>query len=124
MEPRPRLRNASAVAALAARGYDVTVASRSDPDWPPQADGYEVIVNATPVKDEPLIHPGAVQVLIDLPYNTDGTPTALWSAGRGAGARVVGGVEILLHQGAASFERWTGRPAPIEAMRAALPGLV
>jgi len=33
---------------------------------------------------------------------------------------VAGGLSMLLHQGALSFEIWFNRPAPIEAMRAAL----
>jgi shikimate dehydrogenase len=33
--------------------------------------------------------------------------------------RVVAGLEILVRQGARSLERWTGQPAPVEAMRAA-----
>lgn len=111
----------AAVAALADRGLDVTVTSRSDPEWPPAADGYAVVVNATPVKDDPLIRPAGDQVLIDLPYNDGGEPTAFSRAGREAGCRVVDGLEILVAQGAASFERWTGRPAPVAAMRAALP---
>ena len=110
----------AAVAALAEREFDVTVASRTDPGWPPVADGYDVVVNATPVKDDPLIRPAAGQVLIDLPYNDDGQPTALTLAGREAGCRVVDGLEFLVAQGAASFERWTGRPAPVAAMRASL----
>ena len=110
----------AAVAALTSCGYDVTVASRSEPEWPPAADGYDVIVNATPVKDEPLIRPSSHQVLVDLPYLHGGEATAFARAGRDVGARVVDGLEILLAQGAASFERWTGRPAPTTAMRAAL----
>ena len=40
--------------------------------------------------------------------------------GRGAGApRFVDGLEVLVRQGALSLELWTGREAPIEAMRAA-----
>lgn len=112
----------AAVAALRLHGLDVTVASRSDPVWPPDAAGYEVVVNATPVKDDPLVAVSASQVLVDLPYNADGTTTAFAAAGHAAGARVVEGLEILLHQGAASFERWTGRRAPLDAMAAALPG--
>jgi shikimate dehydrogenase len=111
----------AAVAALAAHGFDVTIASRSDPDWPPDAEGYAVIVNATPVRDEPLVRPDGAQRLIDLPYNPDGSRTAFGRAGNAAGARVVDGLEILLAQGAASFERWTGHPAPLAAMHAALP---
>jgi shikimate dehydrogenase len=34
---------------------------------------------------------------------------------------VVDGLEILIAQGAASFERWTGRTAPRQAMREAVP---
>jgi shikimate dehydrogenase len=33
---------------------------------------------------------------------------------------VVDGLEVLVRQGALSFERWTGREAPLEAMRAAV----
>jgi shikimate dehydrogenase len=110
----------AAVAALRLHGLGVTVASRSDPVWPPDAAGYDVVVNATPVRDDPLIAPSASQVVIDLPYNADGTTTAFAGAAYAAGARVVDGLEILLQQGAASFERWTGRSAPLDAMRAAL----
>jgi len=110
----------AAVAALRLHGLDVTVASRSDPVWPPDAAGYDVVVNATPLKDDPLITASAAQVLVDLPYNADGTSTAFAAAGHVAGARVVDGLEILLHQGAASFERWTGRGAPLDAMWAVL----
>ena len=37
-----------------------------------------------------------------------------------AGLVTVDGSGMLLHQGAAAFEAWTGRPAPLAAMRAAL----
>jgi shikimate 5-dehydrogenase len=33
---------------------------------------------------------------------------------------VLDGLDVLLAQGAASFELWTGIPAPVEVMRAAL----
>jgi shikimate dehydrogenase len=110
----------AAVAALAERGLDVTVSSRNDGDWPPAADDYTVVVNATPVRDDPLIRPSAGHVLIDLPYTSAEEPTAFTRAGRAAGARVIDGIEILVAQGAASFERWTGRSAPVAAMRHAL----
>jgi shikimate dehydrogenase len=45
-------------------------------------------------------------------------PTPLLAAARRHGVVTVGGLEILLAQGALSFEHWTGRPAPLEAMRA------
>jgi shikimate dehydrogenase len=37
-----------------------------------------------------------------------------------AGARWADGLGMLLHQGAAAFTLWTGRPAPLETMREAL----
>jgi shikimate 5-dehydrogenase len=53
--------------------------------------------------------------LVDLVYR-DGD-TALISAARDRGVAVVDGLEFLVHQGALSFEAWTGFPAPINAMR-------
>ena len=111
----------AASAALVRRGYGVAVSSRRDEDWPPSAAEYDVVVNATPVKDSALVELRAGQVAIDLPYNADGSPTTFSSAARDASATVVDGLAILLAQGALSFERWTGRLAPLDAMRAALP---
>jgi shikimate dehydrogenase len=51
----------------------------------------------------------------DLVYGDAATPLAEWA--RRGGARVVDGAEMLVRQGARSLERWTGRAAPIEAMR-------
>lgn len=58
--------------------------------------------------------------LVDLVYGSG--PTALVSAARAAGATVVDGLEILVRQGARSFERWTGRAAPLDVLRAAARG--
>jgi shikimate dehydrogenase len=88
--------------------------------WPPETDA-EIVVNATPVRDELLAFPHAQQQVVDLAYNSDGQPTALVESARDAGcARVATGLEVLVEQGAASFERWTGIPAPRGIMRAAL----
>jgi shikimate dehydrogenase len=38
---------------------------------------------------------------------------------RESGARVVGGLSMLVHQGARAFELWTGLPAPLQVMRRA-----
>lgn len=46
--------------------------------------------------------------------------TPLVQAAAQAGARAVDGLPLLLHQGALAFEHWFDRPAPLEAMRAAL----
>lgn len=46
--------------------------------------------------------------------------TGLLRAAQEAGARTANGLSMLLHQGALAWEIWTGRSAPLEAMRAAL----
>ena len=46
--------------------------------------------------------------------------TRLLREARTAGCQVVQGLDMLLYQGAAQFELWTGRPAPVEVMRQAL----
>jgi shikimate dehydrogenase len=89
-------------------------------DWPPEAGDADLIVNATPVRDELVVEPRVGQTVVDLAYYPDGRETALVAAARAAGAEVVDGHEALVRQGAASFELWTGVPAPVEAMRAAV----
>jgi shikimate dehydrogenase len=84
--------------------------------WPPDAEGADLVVNATPVRDEVLVELAPGQTLVDLPY----PETATAAAARRAGAQVVNGIEVLVAQGAASFELWTGLPAPVDAMRAAV----
>jgi shikimate dehydrogenase len=109
------------VAALREAGAEVVVARRTDHGWPPSGEGFDVLVNATPVRDELLVAPRAGQQVADLAYREDGEPTTLVAAARAAGCeRVVDGLEVLVRQGAASFERWTGVPAPIDVMRAAI----
>jgi shikimate dehydrogenase len=85
-------------------------------EWPPDVSGADLVVNATSARDVVLVRLAAGQTLVDLPYPE--TATAL--AARDAGATVVTGLDALVAQGAASFELWTGRPAPVEAMRRAL----
>jgi shikimate dehydrogenase len=88
-------------------------------DWPPDASGCDLIVNATPVRDDVLVEPVAGQTVVELAYGGEGD-TALVRAARAAGATVIDGREALVRQGAASFELWTGVPAPVEVMRTAL----
>ncbi len=61
---------------------------------------------------------GAGSCVVDMVYRDGGT--RLLEAARTRGAVVVDGLEILIAQGAASFERWTGRTAPRQAMRDAV----
>jgi shikimate dehydrogenase len=84
--------------------------------WPPEVDDAELVVNATAARDEVLVELRAGQTLVDLPYPT----TATGRAARDAGARVLDGHDVLVAQGAASFELWTGFPAPVDVLRAAL----
>jgi shikimate dehydrogenase len=96
---------------------DTTFYSRSG-TWPPDADGCDLIVNATPVRDELLVQPLAGQTVVDLAYGPE--ETALVAAARAEGCVVVDGLEALVRQGAASFRIWTGLEPPVEAMRNAV----
>lgn len=107
------------VAALERKGAEVIVFSRRG-TWPPATDGADLVVQATPVRDELLFEPRAGQAVIDLAYNADGRPTALAEAARVGGCELVDGLEVLVRQGAASFTRWTGVEAPVDVMRAAV----
>jgi shikimate dehydrogenase len=110
----------AAAALLPALSGEVRQFSRRG-DWPPDASGCDLVVNATPVRDELLVLPSPEQAVVDLAYNADGSPTALVEAARAAGCRVVvDGLEALVRQGAASFRLWTGAEPPVDVMRAAL----
>ena len=89
--------------------------------------GYDLLVNCTsigmrhsvaetalPVPLE-AIPPGAF--VADIVANPLETPLLRAAAGRGC--RTLGGLAMLVRQGAASFELWTGQPAPLDVMFAA-----
>lgn len=85
-------------------------------EWPPEVGDADLVVNATSERNEVLAELGPGQTLVDLPY----PETATAKAARERGAQVVDGLEVLVAQGAAAFELWTGMPAPVEAMRVAV----
>ncbi|MGH2834557.1 MAG: shikimate dehydrogenase, partial [Solirubrobacteraceae bacterium] len=58
---------------------------------------------------------GKYSYVVDFVYST--SETALLTAARRCGAATLDGLELLLAQGALSFEHWIGQKAPIEAMR-------
>jgi shikimate dehydrogenase len=60
---------------------------------------------------------GEYSNVVDLVYRSGSTP--LLAAARAHGARTLDGLDVLLAQGALSFELWTGRPPPLEVMRRA-----
>jgi shikimate dehydrogenase len=124
-------------AAVALEGAHLTFVSRhpESADLPGRSIGWDnaslaglvraadLLVNATPLgrRGEMPIRPAALPrrgAVIDLVYVKDGTP--LVRKARSLGLPVADGWGILLQQGARSFERWTGRPAPIEVMRETL----
>jgi shikimate dehydrogenase len=82
----------------------------------------DILVNATSLglqgEDLPAeLGPEPAGVVLDLVYGDE--PTALCRWAEASGARVVDGLEVLVRQGARSLERWTGSPAPLDAMRRA-----
>lgn len=85
-------------------------------EWPPEVEDADLVVHATPVRDEPVVRLREGQTLVDLPYPDSATA----AAAREAGATVFDGLDVLVAQGAASFELWTGLTAPVEVMRAAV----
>jgi shikimate dehydrogenase len=85
-------------------------------EWPPDVADADLVVNATSERIDVLAPLTPGQTLIDLPY----PETATGRAAREAGATVIDGREVLVAQGAAAFELWTGVPAPVEVMRAAV----
>jgi shikimate dehydrogenase len=85
-------------------------------DWPPEIADADLVVNATSERDQVLVELREGQTLVDLPY----PETATAVAARAAGATVIMGLEVLVAQGAAAFELWTGVPAPVDVMRRAV----
>ena len=85
----------------------------------------DILINATsigmkPKADESLVAPKLLRpdlAVMDIVYSP--IETKLAKDAKAAGAKVVSGVEMLIYQGAASFEIWTGKSAPVEVMRQA-----
>jgi len=107
----------AAQALLTALPADTRTYTRSG-NWPPDATGCDLIVNATPVRGELLVIPVAGQTVVDLAYGPQ--ETVLVAAARAAGCAVIDGREALVRQGAASFRLWTGIEPPVDVMRAAV----
>jgi shikimate dehydrogenase len=84
----------------------------------------DILINTTSVgmnSEESLIQPFTLHhydVVMDIIYSP--LYTRLLRDGTMAGCKVVNGLEMLLFQGVAQFELWTGKKAPVAAMRQAL----
>jgi shikimate dehydrogenase len=124
----------AAVWALREAGTEVTVWSRRPERARELADEFgvgsaerparaELLVNATSIglasgdslDALPLVEAATV---VDLVYGPEPTELVRWAERRRA--RVIDGLEVLVRQGARSLERWTGRVAPVDAMRRAV----
>lgn len=134
------------VAALAEAGFtDVTVVARdagraesvlelserlgmrtslvgfgADDDLAARAAASEVVVSTVPADGAAVLADALAHTtkLVDVIYHP--WPTPLAAAVSAGGGRVVGGLVMLLHQAFSQVEQFTGRPAPREAMAAAL----
>lgn len=85
----------------------------------------DLVVNATALGwklTDPSVVPGNWLLPHLLVYDTVYRPriTPFLRAAATAGARISNGLGMLLHQGAMAWSLWTGREAPISAMRHAL----
>lgn len=102
------------------------VRTRVVKDFPEVDDGeFDLVVNTTPlglseddnlpVDLKRLSRAGGVMDLVYRPH-----PTRFVRVAESLNIRAVDGGEMLVQQGAVSFERWWGQPAPVEVMRQAL----
>ena len=109
-----------------ARGRGITAEAipLSGPDLAQASATAELIVNCTtigmthgPGEDETPLHGDAIPpttLVYDLVYNP--LETRLLREAAQAGAKTLGGIQMLVYQGAASFEMWLERSAPVPVM--------
>ena len=95
-------------------------------DLPGLAAQADIVVNCTSLGMTPNVDTSpwpqelpfrSGQIVYDLVYNP--ADTGLLKQAADAGAQAIGGLGMLVWQGAFAFERWTGTPAPVDIMRAA-----
>ncbi|MCB4756731.1 MAG: shikimate dehydrogenase [Elusimicrobia bacterium] len=105
-------------------GVIIPLAGSIDRDIPKALKEADLVVNATSVglsAGDGLPHPELKfyfgQAVFDVIYHRD---TVFMKTAKAAGARVCGGLGMLLYQGVESFRLWTGTDAPVEVMRHAL----
>jgi len=114
---------AQAAADLAGEAAEIADVEVADAD---AIGNFDLVVNATPVGmpdfagQTPFPTTGlhAKQLVVDLIYQPWETP--LLKAARAKGIAALNGFGMLVHQAGVAFELWTGIPAPVEAMTAAV----
>jgi len=103
----------------------VTAGSLSPNDVSLNLRDSDILVNATSVGMKPNVEHSPVPskllradlAVMDIVYNP--LETKLAKEAKTAGSKVINGVEMLVYQGAASLELWTGKSAPVKVMRQA-----
>lgn len=117
-------RNPGRVTTFKNSGVDVA----SYDEWPAFLDDAGLIVNTTPLGMHPNVKQSPVRetekqfladkICYDIVYNP--LKTRFLKMAEEVGARGIGGLEMLIQQGSRSFELWTGKPFPVEMIRAKL----
>jgi shikimate dehydrogenase len=117
------------VKASALAGEVATLArSRAIPLGEAGSAAADMLINCTPVgmwphsesAPVPTESIGIGTAVMDLVYNP--AETKLLKMARARGCKAIGGLEMLVQQGAKAFEIWFGRAAPVEVMRKAVEG--
>ena len=115
---------------LQRQGVEIRVLLQNGLQFMEALSGCELVVNCTPIGmkhsasegqsplEAALIPKGAL--IYDVVYNP--LETRLLADAREAGARTLGGLAMLVYQGALAFELWTGKEAPIDIMMKAARG--
>ncbi len=109
---------------LEVQGVHTQAMGLSDSGYAAACSRADLLINSTsvgmlhgPAEDSSPVPDGAISsesVVYDMVYNPPDTP--LLKAAENAGARVVGGLPMLVYQGAAAWSRWTGKEAPADVM--------
>lgn len=96
--------------------------------WASYADEAVLVVNATPLGMEPEENTSPIResekkflsnkICYDIVYKP--LKTRFLSMAEDVGARTIGGLDMLIHQGSKSFELWTGKSFPIPEVRQAI----
>lgn len=104
---------------------DLAIESLDRTNFPADASNTDILINATPSgmkpSDKPYIdfkHINKNMFVYDLIYNPP--ETALLIAAKKRGCKILNGMDMLLYQGAESFNIWTGVDPPLDVMREAL----
>jgi shikimate dehydrogenase len=111
-------------------GADVNVGELTNENLKKAINDADILVNATSLGMSPdndqtpvpaeLLH--ADMVVFDIIYNP--LPTRLLREANAAGAETIDGLEMLVQQGALSFEKWTGIKAPVDVMRKSVESML